>query len=37
MPDSLEYKFKISNLQYILQKSLVFHSQYAKVNAVVEW
>ena len=30
------YKFKISNLQYVLQKSLVIHSHYAKVNAVVQ-
>ena len=40
MPDSPAltcpaYKFNISNLQYVLQKSLVIHSQYVKVNAVV--
>ena len=38
MPDSpaLSCPYKNSNnLQYVLQKSLVIHSQYAKVNAVV--
>ena len=26
---------QIQNLQYVIQKSIVIHSQYAKVNAVV--
>ena len=34
---SLDFPFgiQIQNFQYVLQKSLVIHSQYAKVNAVV--